>query len=253
MNLFACDPAAGYTTGCVASTSSSFSSPQSARSAPSCELYPIATGLLVEGLRRVGGVEDELDHLPIALVQVVEVVEDVEEPVLERELPGMGGLGRDVGVDGRLDGATRQPVLPELVVAARVERVSRDSRGGTRRGPRGHRRQGRSSPGPPRSTARGARPSAPRARDRRRWADTALPARTPRAARRAERRVRTSRRARSRQRGRRRRAAAARARRRLRGRGGEDASRLGLRRVGSHSVPAGPHTICKGFLTDPLP
>ena len=38
VNLFACEPAAGYTTGCVPSTSSSLSSPQSARSAPSCEL-----------------------------------------------------------------------------------------------------------------------------------------------------------------------------------------------------------------------
>ena len=37
-------------------------------------------------------VEDELDHLPVALVQVVEVVEDVEEPVLERELARPAGL-----------------------------------------------------------------------------------------------------------------------------------------------------------------
>ena len=36
--------------------------------------------------RGVVGVEDELDHLPVALVLVVEVVEGVEEPVLEREL-----------------------------------------------------------------------------------------------------------------------------------------------------------------------
>ena len=43
---------------------------------------------LVERIRRVVGVEDELDHLPVALVRVVEVVEGVEEPVLQRELPG---------------------------------------------------------------------------------------------------------------------------------------------------------------------
>ena len=54
------------------------------------------TGLLVERLARVAGVEDELDHLPVALVQVVEVVERVEEPVLERELPGCARIGRDV-------------------------------------------------------------------------------------------------------------------------------------------------------------
>ena len=34
--------------------------------------------------RALGG-EDELDHLPVALVQVVPVVERVEEPVLKRE------------------------------------------------------------------------------------------------------------------------------------------------------------------------
>ena len=43
-------------------------------------------GLLVESVPRIVGVEDELDHLPVALVQVVEVVERVEEPVLERDL-----------------------------------------------------------------------------------------------------------------------------------------------------------------------
>ena len=46
---------------------------------------------LVERLRRVVGVEDELDHLPVALVHVVEVVEGVEEPVLQRELARVAG------------------------------------------------------------------------------------------------------------------------------------------------------------------
>ncbi len=36
----------------------------------------------------------ELDHLPVAFVRVVPVVEDVEEPVLQRELPGPRGVGR---------------------------------------------------------------------------------------------------------------------------------------------------------------
>ena len=54
-----------------------------------------------ERLPRVGGVEEELDVLPVALVRVVPVVEDVVEPVLERELPGMTGVGGDVRVDGR--------------------------------------------------------------------------------------------------------------------------------------------------------
>ena len=67
--------------------------------------------LLVERLLRVGRVEDELDHLPVALVGVVEVVEGVEEPVLQRELARRAGVGRDVGIDGRL-GALREPARP---------------------------------------------------------------------------------------------------------------------------------------------
>jgi hypothetical protein len=43
--------------------------------------------------RRSASREDELDHLPVALVQVVPVVVDVEEPVLEREPVRMRGLG----------------------------------------------------------------------------------------------------------------------------------------------------------------
>ena len=81
--------------------------------------------LLRQRLGRIGGVEDELGHLPVALVGVVEVVEGVEEPVLERELAGVAGVGGDVGVDRRLR-ALRQATRPELVVAAGVERVARE-------------------------------------------------------------------------------------------------------------------------------
>jgi hypothetical protein len=56
---------------------------------------------LVQRLGGVGGLEVELDHLPVALVQVVPVVEDVEHPVLERELSRVARVGGDVRVDGR--------------------------------------------------------------------------------------------------------------------------------------------------------
>ena len=56
---------------------------------------------------------------------VVPVVEDVEEPVLERELAGMRGIGRDVRVDGRRV-PCGEPALPAQVVAARIERVPRE-------------------------------------------------------------------------------------------------------------------------------
>jgi hypothetical protein len=79
----------------------------------------------LQRLCRARGVEDQLDHLPVALVQVVPVVEDVEQPVLERELARVSGVGRDVRVDGgRVP--DRQPPLPVEVVAARVERTSRE-------------------------------------------------------------------------------------------------------------------------------
>ena len=80
-------------------------------------------GSFVSASRRVGGVEDELRHLPVALVRVVEVVEGVEEPVLQRELAGVAGIRRDVGVHRRL-GALRHATRPLLVVAAGVERVA---------------------------------------------------------------------------------------------------------------------------------
>ena len=49
--------------------------------------------LRVQRLGGIGRGEVELDHLPVAFVRVVEVVEDVEEPVLKRELARMGGIG----------------------------------------------------------------------------------------------------------------------------------------------------------------
>ena len=45
-------------------------------------------GVRASAWRGVVGVEVELDHLPVALVQVVPVVVDVEDPVLQRELAG---------------------------------------------------------------------------------------------------------------------------------------------------------------------
>ena len=81
--------------------------------------------LLRQRLARILGFEDELDHLPVALVQVVPVVVDVEQPVLERELAGVAGIADHMGVDGRL-ASLADPAAPELVVAARVERVARE-------------------------------------------------------------------------------------------------------------------------------
>jgi hypothetical protein len=76
-----------------------------------------------ERVARIARVEDELDHLPVALVQVVPVVVGVEQPVLQRKLPRVLRIGRDVRVHRglvSLHDATR----PALVVAARVERVA---------------------------------------------------------------------------------------------------------------------------------
>ena len=82
--------------------------------------------LRVQRLGGIGRVEVELDHLPVAFVRVVEVVEDVEEPVLEGELARMRGVGRDVRVDGRRPAARGEMALPVLVVAARAERAARE-------------------------------------------------------------------------------------------------------------------------------
>ncbi len=78
---------------------------------------------MVERLLRRRRVEDDLDHLPVALVQVVPLVEDVEEPVLERELARMRGVGHDVCV-GRGVPLGTEVLLPVQVVAAGLERVA---------------------------------------------------------------------------------------------------------------------------------
>ena len=83
---------------------------------------PDGDGILAERLLRIGGVEEDLDHLPVAFVQVVPVVVGVEEPVLQRQLPGVRGVGGDVRVHSRLV-ALAQASVPALVAAARVERV----------------------------------------------------------------------------------------------------------------------------------
>ena len=74
----------------------------------------------LERLRRRGGVEHQLDHLPVRLVLVVPVVERVVEPVLECELPGLAPLGDDVRIGRRLlTGADLS--RPLLVAAARIQ------------------------------------------------------------------------------------------------------------------------------------
>ena len=82
-------------------------------------------GLLVESVPRIVGVEDELDHLPVALVQVVEVVERVEEPVLERDLARVTRFRRNMRVHGRL-APFGEATGPALVAAAWIERVARE-------------------------------------------------------------------------------------------------------------------------------
>ena len=78
--------------------------------------------LHVERRGRVLRVEEELDHLPVAFVEVVPVVVGVEEPVLERQLARVARVADDVRVDGRRLALAQAP-RPELVGAARVERV----------------------------------------------------------------------------------------------------------------------------------
>ncbi len=79
----------------------------------------------LERLGSARGIEDELDHLPVALVRVVPVVERVVEPVLERELPRPAPLRGHVRVDRR-QRCLGQTARPALVVAPRVERIARE-------------------------------------------------------------------------------------------------------------------------------
>ena len=75
-----------------------------------------------------GGVvrlEVELHHLPVALVRVVEVVERVEEPVLQRHRSRSLGLSDDVRVHDGL-ASLDQASVPALVVAAGIEWVARE-------------------------------------------------------------------------------------------------------------------------------
>ena len=78
---------------------------------------------LRERLRGGRRVEDELDHLPVALVQVVPVVEDVEEPVLQRELARVRGSVATWAYDRRRRSLGRR-CCHSQVVAARLERVA---------------------------------------------------------------------------------------------------------------------------------
>ena len=80
-------------------------------------------GRPLQRLRRGRCVEEKLDHFPVAFVEVVPVVEGVEQPVLERQLLGTGGIDGDVRVDGGLRrGGDRAG--PPLVAAAGAERVA---------------------------------------------------------------------------------------------------------------------------------
>jgi hypothetical protein len=76
-----------------------------------------------QGLPRRLGVEVELDHLPVALVQVVPVVERVEEPVLQCQLARRVRLGHDVRVGNGLVALGDAP-RPLLVATARVESIA---------------------------------------------------------------------------------------------------------------------------------
>ena len=92
---------------------------------------------------RVGRVEDELDHLPVALVRVVEVVEGVEEPVLQGELArsrprrARRRPARCPPSDAAPSGCSRSPDRARCP----------GSRGGTRSGRRGRPRSARSRRG----------------------------------------------------------------------------------------------------------
>jgi hypothetical protein len=78
-------------------------------------------GLQMKRLRRRCRVEVELDHLPVAFVLVVEVVEDVEEPVLQRKLVRIGTLGDDACI-GRRRVPLVDPLRPVVIGAAGGDR-----------------------------------------------------------------------------------------------------------------------------------
>ncbi|HEY6604987.1 MAG TPA: hypothetical protein VIZ44_01460 [Gaiellaceae bacterium] len=74
------------------------------RVAPICALGSLVLAeadhrrLFPQRFRRAVRVEVELDHLPVAFVLVVEVVEEVEEPVLECELSGVRRVRDDARI-----------------------------------------------------------------------------------------------------------------------------------------------------------
>ena len=70
------------------------------------------------------GIEVQLDELPVRLVLVVEVVEDVVEPVLERQPSGIARLLRDVRVH-RVRRPGTDALEPVLVTARAGDRVPR--------------------------------------------------------------------------------------------------------------------------------
>ena len=90
--------------------------PTAAVSEPSCWANAALTGEDCSASVGRVGLEEQLDHLPVALVPVVPVVEDPPEPVLEGEHPGVIGVGADAGVDR---GCVLRALLvePLLVVA----------------------------------------------------------------------------------------------------------------------------------------
>src|ERR1700733_3307428 len=86
------------------------------------EVDLIGTGS--ECLPRIQCPEVDLGHLPVALVQVREVVEGGVEPVLDREPAGVRGIGGQMCVDARWPAVVPASELP-LVVAAGTDRVAR--------------------------------------------------------------------------------------------------------------------------------
>ncbi len=70
-----------------------------------------------ERLRRVGRIEDELDHLPVGFVQIVPVVEEIPEPILEIEL-ALSLVDGDVRIRRGLEPKPRNVVLEVALVEA---------------------------------------------------------------------------------------------------------------------------------------